>query len=128
MIEKQEIGGTPFLRPYEVEYGNAKIIVLDKPYDAEEVYDGKPQTKLHIVTEITNIPTQKEYEDNVDEEPDFLENRMKTNKRLWIINKTTRNFLIDSLGKDESTWIGKSIDLEVQKQRKLKVIYAKGSV
>lgn len=128
MIEKQEIGGTPFLRPYEVEQGNTTIVVLEKPTDEQVTYEGKTQIKLHVATEITQIPTKEQYEQNLDEEPDFLENRLKTNKRVWIVNKTTRNYLIDKLGTDESKWVGEKIELEVQKQRKLKVIYAKGSV
>ena len=52
--------------------------------------------------------------------------------KTWVANKTSSNFLIDSLGSDESDWVSQPIELEIIQSviegKKKDVIYAVGSI
>ena len=49
--------------------------------------------------------------------------------RVWFVNKTTQNDLIDKLGDDTDAWINQEIDLVVESLRKgsetIEIIYLK---
>jgi hypothetical protein len=49
--------------------------------------------------------------------------------RVWFVNKTTQNDLIDKLGNDTETWINQEIDLRIESLTKgsdiLDIIYLK---
>lgn len=52
--------------------------------------------------------------------------------KTWVINNKSKNYLIDTLGADETKWNGQKVELEIVKMGTpsgLKdVIYAKGAV
>ena len=67
------------------------LVVNDEKSRVGEVKDTKFGEKLHIPV----LCGGKDY--------------------IWTCNNTTRTFIVDSLGKDETKWIGKTIELEIVK-------------
>ena len=54
---------------------------------------------------------------------------MEYENRVWFVNKTTQNDLIDKLGDDSEAWINQEIDLRTESLTKgsdiLEIIYLK---
>ncbi len=51
---------------------------------------------------------------------------------MWTCNNTTRTFLVDNFGTDETAWIGKTIDIEIVKTQTsnglMDAMYPKGAL
>lgn len=63
----------------------------------------------------------------------FIDIKAKDGREYtWIANKTTSNYLIDTLGEDESKWVGQTLTFEVVKmgtQEGIRdVIYVEGAI
>lgn len=62
----------------------------------------------------------------------FMDIQTSAGKFTWILNPTSSDYLIDKLTDDENSWVGKTIEFEVEKQmvegRLIEVIYAKGAI
>jgi hypothetical protein len=105
MIDKIEPTSLPYFKA-EVARPNPKVIITNK--QEIEVKDTKFGEKLHVPVKCGD----KDY--------------------MWTCNNTTRTFLVDNLGKDETKWVGKTIEIEIVKTQTsnglMDAMYPKGAL
>lgn len=120
------------MRAYEVDYNNGIVTIDGTPND---VLDDKTQKKkLYAPVTIGKVPQNAEYSSNG--MTNDVKDRVDNHKRTWVINGTSRNYLIDKKGNDESKWLGdvslitKTEEIKEKDgnpKKIVKTIYAKGS-
>ena len=116
VLEKQPTSGggdrLTFLNSGDVSKVGGKFICIGEPRDVDTQNFG---TKLFVDLK----PLEGQFEDG-------------SEAKTWVANKTSRNFLIDSLGSDEAAWLSQPIELEVVQavvnNAKKEVIYAVGAI
>ena len=105
MIDKIEPTNLPYFKA-EVARANPSVEITDK--QEIEIKDTKFGEKLHVPVSCNG----KDY--------------------MWTCNNTTRTFLVDNFGTDETAWIGKTIDIEIVKTQTsnglMDTMYPKGAL
>lgn len=93
-IEKQELGGTPYLNKKIVnDKGVKKIKILTEADYVDTEYEGKKSRKLELLASTQVLdPVQVK----------------------WQLNPTSANWMIEKYGKNTKDWIGKEIELAVK--------------
>ena len=126
---EQMSAGNPILRPFEVKI-SSKVKIISEPRSMHTQHDEEGSDSLVCDVEL-ETPIEKSKMEIMISSPIERKSRIATQKRLWFINATNLNHLIDSFGDQESDWVNKTIDLVTVEQDvfgSLKsVIYVKGA-
>lgn len=107
---------------------------IPKSGESKELLTPQIAKKAKSCTVVGNIEYKKtKFSKNDEDLKLFIDIRIKDGSELtWICNKTTSNHLIDTLGEDESRWVGSEIEFEVVKMGTPEgvkdVIYSKGAI
>ena len=99
MIEKEATGSGDYLNPKFVRSNGVTEVTIDSKAEiVEKEFENKKTGEL----EKKNLV-----------ECYVVTNDEKESRVLWSMNKTSRNIVVDVLGTDENTWIGKLVPITV---------------
>lgn len=119
----------PFLRSWEAKK-SLSVTVIGEPREVKTKFDlGENDISIFVDVKL-DLPYSKADLEKLGLPKSEIDLRTKSSDRVWRINGTSLNFLIDKIGSDESKWIDEKIELitkEMLVQNKLiDVIFAKG--
>ena len=118
-MKKQNLGGFPILRGYEVKALKGKEIEVISEERTVKTANKEAQTVLDVT--MPSIPTKEQYEDldDNDMKAEELESRLADPRRTWFVNGNSINWLVNEHGD------GEELAPDALKGKKIKLGYFK---